>query len=273
MLKQVTLATLQQLATLLGWLFVMGLVLHILARTAQYLYMRALGPTAGVLITGWLGTPVHELGHAVFCPLFGHKIKKLRLWVPFSKDGSAGSVEHAWNRKSIYQNVGNLFIAAGPILLGSALILAGFYFLVPAKGAALAAIRSCSSSLWGPLARPDCLPAFFTLLFYPGSLASPLFWVFLYGSFCIASHMGLSFPDIKGCLWGAAFLAAVLLGVNTIVYLAGLSEWHTYILRFAASVREMSGILVFAVLMSFANFCLAAVLFAAGKLLGWIGRG
>jgi len=273
MLKQVALATLQQLAALLGWLCVMGLVLHILARTAQYLYMRALGPTAGMLITGWLGTPVHELGHAVFCPLFGHKIKKLRLWAPFSKDGSAGSVEHAWNRKSVYQNVGNLFIAAGPILLGSALILAGFYLLVPGKGAALAAVRSCSPSLWGPLSRPDCLPAFFNLLFYPGSLASPMFWAFLYGSFCIASHMGLSFPDIKGCLWGAAVLAATLLLVNVIAYLSGLSLWHTYILRFAASVREMGGVLVFAALLSFANFCLAAALFSAGKLAGWIGRG
>ena len=273
MLRQVAQETLQQLAALLGWLCIMGLMLHVLARTAQYLYMRALGPTAGTLITGWLGTPVHELGHAIFCPLFGHKIKRLRLWTPFSKDGTAGSVEHAWNRSSIYQNIGNLFIAAGPILLGSALILAGFIFLVPGKSTALAAIRGCSSSLWGPLSEPDCLPAFFNILFYPGSLASPMFWAFLYGSFCIASHMGLSLLDLKGCLWGAAVLAVILLLINVTANLSGFPVWHTYLLRFASSVREMGGILVFAVLMSFANCCLAAVLFAAGKLMGWIGRG
>jgi hypothetical protein len=273
MIKQVTLATGHQLAALLGWLFIAGLLLHILARMSQYLYIRAFGATVGTLLTGWFGTPVHELGHAVFCPVFGHKIKKIRLWTPFSQDGTSGSVEHSWNRKSLYQNIGNLFIAAGPILLGSALIMTGFLLLVPSKSTALGTIRSCASSLWGPQATPDCLSGFLTLLFFPGSLQNPLFWLFLYGSFCIASHMGLSFQDLKGCLWGATVLALVLLIINTVATLAGLHAWHTYLLRLAVSARDMGGILVLALMLSLANLLLALLFFAARKVMGLLGLG
>lgn len=267
MMKQVALATMQQFTVLLGWLFVMGLLLHLLARTAQHLYLRALGPTTATWLTGWLGTPVHELGHAVFCPIFGHKIRKVRLWAPFSKDGTSGSVEHAWNRRNLYHNIGNLFIAAGPILLGSVLILIGFFLIVPGKSAALGVIRNCASSSWGLMPRPDCLPDLLSLLFFPGSLQDPFFWVFLYGSFCIASHMGLSLQDLKGCLWGAAVLVLVLLVVNTAVTMAHLPAINAYLLRFAAAFRETAGILVFAVLLSAANLVLAFCLFAAGRLL------
>jgi hypothetical protein len=272
MMKQVLLATAQQFTVLLGWLFVMGLLLHLLARAAQYLYMRALGPTAATWLTGWLGTPVHELGHAVFCPIFGHKIRKIRLWAPFSEDGTSGSVEHAWNRKNLYQNIGNLFIAAGPILLGSALILIGFFLLVPGKGAALGAIRSCTASSWGLIPGPDCLPGLLSLLFFPGSLQNPFFWIFLYGSFCIASHMGLSFQDLKGCLWGAAVLVVVLLVINTAVHMAHLPAFNTYLFRFASAFRETAGILVFAVLLSAANLLFAFCLFTAKRLSGFLGR-
>ena len=38
------------------------------------------------------------------------------------RDGTLGYVEHAYNRRSLYQSVGNFFIGTGPIWFGSALV-------------------------------------------------------------------------------------------------------------------------------------------------------
>ena len=71
-----------------------------------------------VLATSIIGTPIHELGHAVMCVLFGHRITAMSLWQPFSNDGNLGYVTHAYRRKNLYHILGNLFIGVGPIFSG-----------------------------------------------------------------------------------------------------------------------------------------------------------
>lgn len=63
-----------------------------------------------------IGTPLHELSHAVMALVFGHKIHKIKFF-QFGQDGRLGYVEHNWNRRSLYQSIGMFFIAIAPMLV------------------------------------------------------------------------------------------------------------------------------------------------------------
>lgn len=86
----------------------------------SHLFSRLLGGRSGRVfdVTSVIGTPVHELGHAIMCPIFGHRIRRILLWTPHPDDGVYGYVEHTYNRKNLWARLGNLFIALGPIFSG-----------------------------------------------------------------------------------------------------------------------------------------------------------
>jgi len=126
-----TLATAEIAVAMFGLFFILGLALYLLARFSRNTFAKTLGPRAEVFITAWIGTPVHELGHAFFCLIFGHKITKIKLFTPNSGDGSLGTVEHSYNKKNIYQQMGSFFIGSGPIIFGSLVILGLLQFLLP----------------------------------------------------------------------------------------------------------------------------------------------
>ncbi len=69
-------------------------------------------------ITSALGTPVHELGHAVMCLLFLHRITAIKLWDPRAENGCYGYVEHSYSGKNLWARLGNLPIGLGPLLSG-----------------------------------------------------------------------------------------------------------------------------------------------------------
>ena len=97
-----------------GSLILVGIVLGIIENRANFYTQRVLG-IKGVLATALIGTPVHELGHLLMCYLFRHKVGKFKLVDLKARDGVLGYVNHEWNRKSLYQNIGNFFIGMGPI--------------------------------------------------------------------------------------------------------------------------------------------------------------
>ena len=72
----------------------------------------------------WLGTPIHELGHALFCVIFRHRITKIEFFKPDPVSGTLGYVEHKWNRHNLWQVLGNFFIGVGPVILGCAVLFA-----------------------------------------------------------------------------------------------------------------------------------------------------
>ena len=99
----------------IGIFIICGLIVALCEKLVLYFCGR--GGRGFILATSVIGTPVHEMGHALMCLIFGHRITEMRLWSPRS-DGTLGYVEHAYNKKNPYMVLGNLFIGTGPILSG-----------------------------------------------------------------------------------------------------------------------------------------------------------
>jgi hypothetical protein len=225
-LKIVVYTTFSQLVWLLGLLFVFGLILYLLARFTRLVYVKTIGQKFDIVFTGWIGVPVHEIGHAVFCLLFRHRIVEMKLYSPNNTDGTLGYVNHSYNPKSTYQKVGNFFIGVGPIIFGAIVLYALLYYLVPNTNEVFSGIEAQSQALVKG-ARGEFAGLFSSLwastvatlgaLFRASNFSDWRFWIFIYLSICVASHMELSPPDIKGAWRGLLTLVVFFLVFNLIV--------------------------------------------------------
>ena len=118
------------LVSTLGVFFACGLLVHLISR----LFARLLGRGSGVLfdVTSVIGTPVHELGHALMCLVFGHKITRMRLWTPHPENGVYGFVEHSYSKRNPWAKFGNLFIGMGPLFSGLGVTVLMLWLCYPA---------------------------------------------------------------------------------------------------------------------------------------------
>jgi hypothetical protein len=183
-----------------------------------------LGPRAFLLLFGWLGTAVHELSHALFCLLFGHRILELRLFDPGAPDGSLGYVRHAYNRANPYHQLGNLFIAIAPVTVGAALLTVGGIALLGGDvhaifpGADGAAGGEPGFAGFGARALGG-VRALGALLSGGGGVGGWRVAVFCYLVLSIGGFMSMSRPDAVGALPGLAAAALLLFLANLVAVL------------------------------------------------------
>ena len=224
-IKAVVVNTLYQFWWFVGVMALMGLILYLLARTARRNYSQSVGANFDTYFTGWIGTPVHEFGHWLFCLIFMHKIKEVHFFKPDPKSGTLGFVSHTYNKKSVYQKIGNFFIGIGPMIVGGGVLVSLAYFMLPSRIDMVNLFHDFTESWpievsygWksGLAAIAESFWVFVKLLFTKANLHSPLFWGFAYIALCISSHMMLSISDIKTALLGALMLLAVLLVANMV---------------------------------------------------------
>ena len=125
--------------------------------------------------------------------VFGHRIERLRLLAPDRATGRLGSVEHAWDRHSFYQQLGRFFIGVAP-LAGGALALwlltlalgpPGLPFRITPGGAGVQAVAQDALHQAGQLIRQ---------LLDPATLSHGPTWLYLYLCLCISAHMSPSSP-------------------------------------------------------------------------------
>ena len=236
-----------EMISLVGLLIVIGLVLGLMERKANGFFFAAFG-YKGILATAWIGTPVHEMGHALMCLIFGHKIMDMRLLTIDRADGTLGYVTHSYNRRSVYQNVGNFFIGIAPIISGIGALFLSLYYLLPnsfkvfevylnkgvmTKPFDLTLVKGFAS------ASLVLIQNIFTL----SNLFNPHFWIFLLIAIGVSSHMALSAADIKGATQGLVSLYVVLFSltiigkfmrVNAYSYISQVARYNAYILAFSA---------------------------------------
>ncbi len=257
------LITLAQLLGVFGMLFLLGVLLHFMAKFTRTIFVKSIGYKFDVVTTGWIGVPIHEIGHAFFCIPFRHKINEIKLYEP--KDGVLGYVNHSFNPKSSYQKVGNFFIGVGPILFGSVLLAVLIYFLLPH-------FREHYAQLTDPLLRfpiyelsssegwsrfggifSASFVHFFRIMAEGNAWGDVRTYLCLYLGICIASHMELSPPDIRGAWYGLRVFI-VLLFLGNLLSLLIHFDLGAYLLLLKSILAPLVSILFFSVLLSGLNF-------------------
>ena len=178
-------------------------------------------------LTAIIGTPVHELGHAVMCPLFGHRIEKMRLWSPFSENGMYGFVDHSYNKRNPWALLGNLFIGLGPIFSGMLVTVLMLRFCFPEQWLSYLTLsketlqlETASDVLKSLLALLKMLPKAF--------MEHP--WRSLLGLAVIlpiSLHISLSWLDIKGSLMAMPIYLLLTLLFALVTQLIGIDRVMT----------------------------------------------
>lgn len=272
-LKLLVLTTVNQLVSLLGIFFVAGLLLYLLARFTRNTFAKTAGRQLDIILTGWLGTPVHEISHAFFCILFGHRIVEMRLYQPNSTDGSLGYVNHAYNPNNAYHKIGNLFIGAGPVIFGAIVLYAVMYYLLPNHQAVVNQINASGMQIDNIMDITTQWKAIFASaenlmksIFTPDNFSDYRFWIFIYISICIASHMELSPADISGMMKGLVSLVILLVVINFVALLIG-RDISRYIFNVGSYIGMFFGVYVYAILISLLNFLVSFVLLSIYSLI------
>ena len=254
-----------QVTFTVGVIVLFGLFIAFCRRSFCRLVGRA-GPTI-LLITGVVGTPIHELSHALMCLIFGHKIDKIKLYQPNSKDGTLGFVSHSFNRKNPYHRIGTFFIGIAPIIGGSGAILLLMALMVP----------DISASVWqnigqveGLYFREFSLAAVlefllmawnvFLCVFDLSYAGNTVWWIFIILALMISSHMELSGADIKNGVGGFWLLLLLMLAVDTVIFFVYRPALATVTLAMATFGLALSSFLLISWIFGLAMLLIALLI-------------
>lgn len=212
----------QLLLLTLGIVALCGLSVHLLSKLFSWL----MGGGSGSFFdfTAVIGTPIHELGHAAMCLLFGHRIERIKLWSPTARGGTYGYVEHSYNRHNPWARMGNLFIGLGPIFSGLAVIVLMLHLCFPTPWSAyletsrelIASGASPSELLSGVLSLLLGLPRAFAADWLRSLLG-------LLVILPVSLHVTLSWQDVKGCLGALPIYLAMLAVFSLVTFAAGVN--------------------------------------------------
>ena len=73
--------------------------------------------------TGLLGTPLHELSHALMCVIFRMRIQRIALYAPNALTGTLGFVRFSYRPHSPLHAMGRLFQGVAPMITASLLMI------------------------------------------------------------------------------------------------------------------------------------------------------
>ena len=215
----------QLLALTLGVMVVCGLI----AWVARKLFMYFVGDSAKLVLyaSSIVGTPVHELGHAIMCIPFGHRITDMKLlMLPGRRSRTLGYVEHSYNRKNPWAVFGDLFISFGPIFSGIGVMVLVLILCFPTQwntylessrtilenGVDVQQITASSlsllASLFAGLKNTDAVRSVVGLLII----------------LSVSQHITLSLADLKGCFKALLMYTCIVFVFAGVTMLLGLQN-------------------------------------------------
>lgn len=256
---EVLMRTCIETAYLVGAIVLAGLFLGILRNNSIKNFQRRFGSKA-IMITGFIGVPIHELSHGFFALLFGHKITDVKLLQKPDANGVMGYVKHSYNPNNIYHQAGNFFIGTAPIFGGIFSIIALMRIIIPRAYDEFISIliKNLQVTVIDKGTIEGILSSYMTLIkviFSIKNFSNPYFYIFLFIAISIASHISLSSADIKGAFKGLWVIFAVLLIINVL----NLSK---YVLAFDLIKYNIliTGFLIISVMFSIITFLISLIL-------------
>ena len=270
-LLNVLLSTYNQLFILFGPLLILVALLNLSAIFTARMSVRFWGRNLFLYGFGWLGCSVHEMSHAFFALIFGHKISEVELFKPNSNGESLGHVSHSYNKKSIYQKIGNFFIGISPLLFGGIVLFLITWLLFGFNVVSLSSFRITSHDFTSYILLKQIgigiwhsLLSYFTLVFI-GSAA--IWWksvLLVYILYSTGSSMTLSKSDVgsavSGFLWFIVFflvfnLLTLWIGNFVSVFLTRIAGYISgfYFLLILSLMANLLFLMILVVLNLFKN--------------------
>jgi len=247
-----------ELIYLLGIILAAGFLLGSLETLSNQWAYNALG-RQGILLTSFIGTPIHEAGHALLCILFRHKITAIKFLDLNPQAETLGYVQHSFDKQSLYQSMGTFFISMGPIFSGTASILLFLYFLEPdvfyvlQQIAANAPLDATSTELiqWFEYS----IKNFYGEIVNFTKLGSWQYGLFLFLAISVSSHIALSTTDLKNMMSGLGVIFCAAVAGNTVAALIEIDTLH-YVLLLAHYNIYLLSVLSVSILFSLFTACL-----------------
>lgn len=217
MLSEYLINALWHSITFIGLVYLVGFIISLINR---YFYKVTGYSKLAIYGTGLIGTPIHETSHLVMCLLFFHKVHDVKFFQINDEDGVLGYVNHSWNPKNLYQQIGNYFIGVAPIVVGTLIIFWAMNFFLPETYSEIGKYFSAIQVLGSKLTIFDYI---FDMI---GGMLSAMFleiaigwkwWVFMLIAICVSLHMSLSTADIKGSLIAIPLLIIIIALVNVVI--------------------------------------------------------
>lgn len=263
-LLNVMISTFNQLFILFGPFLVLVLLLNLSARLTTRMSVRFWGRDLFLYGFSWLGCSVHELSHAFFALIFGHKINQMALFEPNNDGESLGHVSHSYNKRSFYQKTGNFFIGTGPLLAGGIVMFIIIILLFNFNITRLSSFRITShvftdilllkhitTGVWSGLL--FCFNMIFTGI---GSA----WWksvIIIYVLYSTGSSMTLSKSDVGSAFLGFFWVIVIFLLFNLMTLWTG-----NFLSDFLVSVADyISGFYFLLILSLMANLIFIIILF------------
>ncbi len=205
------------------------IILNILSKE-QNRRLYYIGGWKALLVTAWIGTPIHEFSHYLFAVLSFHKVKDLKLFQPDPETGSMGYMYHSYKVDNFYQAViGNTFIAIAPFFGGAAVIYLISSFVFPEFSLFSEyvprvyyltinnALEWKSYLLFGRTAY-NFFNYLFDTIFSPDMLHEWKLYVFLFLMLGIANHLSPSASDFKNFWYPITVLLITIGLLNLFIY-------------------------------------------------------
>jgi hypothetical protein len=253
--------TIYELISLFGLIIIFGFILGILRKKTLGNLYNVFGKNI-IYITGIIGTPIHELGHAFMCLIFRHKVKKIKLF-NFNGGDILGYVNHSYNKNNIYHRIGNLFIAIGPIFSGIFVIFLSLYFFMPDSFKYFMDYYSNSINSESLSLTSNYFSQFGDFIFeFLSIVLSKIntigFWIFSIICFSISLHMSLSSKDMQGFVDGFITISLLLLIINTFLVLISYNLTNIMSSLFLINIYIISFLLI-SLIFSFISFLIGLI--------------
>ena len=210
-----------QVGVFVGAIYGVGFLIALINR----LFYSLAGTSKAVVYgTGFIGTPIHETSHALFCLLFAHKIHEVKLFQISSEDGTLGYVSHSYNKKNLYAVIGNFFIGVAPILMGTLILILLMWLITPAT------FNNVNAAMGNAGTYADFFPSAGAAIkaFFMGATAWQ-WWVYLIPVIFISIHMNLSKADLKGTVIAIPFIIILIFAVNFLVWAISKDGYASFV--------------------------------------------